>query len=425
MLCTSTKVTTQIQVGTVSLVNVHPKAKTENATSPSKCKVTIDANGDDFYVPDYSINDVLNAIPKKCFESSLWTSFSYVFRDIFFMIIFAYASNYIQYVPYLNIRILLWTIYVNLIALPMTGLWILAHECGHGAFSKFTWVNDITGWILHSYSLNPYFSWKASHRKHHKYNGHLRKDMAFVPPTTEEWKMRRGIKLLSEITEDSPIASMSTLLIQQVAGFQAYLLTDATGQRHPELEGKWWHQFLASHLNPTAPLFDKSDFWYIIVSDIGIVAQLIICHLWVHNFGWFNFTVHWLIPYILVNHWIVFITFLQHTDIRVPRYDSNQWTFARGAGATIDRDFGFVGEFFFHDLIETHVIHHYCGRIPFYQARMATEAIKPVLGVHYLRSDENMFLMLWKAIRWCEFVEGDDGVMMFRNHNGEGVMPQG
>lgn len=31
----------------------------------------------------------------------------------------------------------------------------------------------------------------------------------------------------------------------------------------------------------------------------------------------------------------------------------------------------------------------------------ATEAIKPLLGPHYLSSDENMFVSLWKTFRQC------------------------
>jgi fatty acid desaturase len=44
-----------------------------------------------------------------------------------------------------------------------TGLWVLAHECGHGAFSKYKIINDIFGYITHSSLLVPYFSWQFSH----------------------------------------------------------------------------------------------------------------------------------------------------------------------------------------------------------------------------------------------------------------------
>ena len=87
------------------------------------------------------------------------------------------------------------------------------------------------------------------------------------------------------------------------------------------------------------------------------------------------------------------------------------------------RDSGFVGQHIFHDIIETHVLHHYCSRIPFYNAREATDAIKKVMGEHYRYEGENMWHSLWKVARSCQFVDGDNGVLMFRNTNGVGVPP--
>lgn len=40
-----------------------------------------------------------------------------------------------------------------------TGLWVIAHECGHQAFSKWQLLNDSVGIVLHSCLLVPYFSW--------------------------------------------------------------------------------------------------------------------------------------------------------------------------------------------------------------------------------------------------------------------------
>jgi len=28
-----------------------------------------------------------------------------------------------------------------------TGIWVIAHECGHGAFSDHAWVNDSVGLV--------------------------------------------------------------------------------------------------------------------------------------------------------------------------------------------------------------------------------------------------------------------------------------
>ena len=38
---------------------------------------------------------------------------------------------------------------------------MIAHECGHQAFSKWQSVNDGVGLVLHSLLLVPYYSWYA------------------------------------------------------------------------------------------------------------------------------------------------------------------------------------------------------------------------------------------------------------------------
>ena len=168
----------------------------------------------------------------------------------------------------------------------------------------------------------------------------------------------------------------------------------------------------------------RIHYWYIILSDIGIITTITVVYQWYKNFGFFNMFVNWFMPWLWVNHWLVFVTFLQHTDPTMPHYRDNEWTFARGAAATIDRNFGFIGQHIFHDIIETHVLHHYVSRIPFYNAREATDAIRKVMGEHYRYEGESMWYSLWKCMRMCQYVDDADtdakGVLMYRNVNGAG-----
>ncbi|CAK9440243.1 uncharacterized protein LODBEIA_P43430 [Lodderomyces beijingensis] len=380
----------------------------------------VDTYGNTFQVPDYTIKDILSAIPAHCYQRRLLQSLFYVFRDMTCMVVLGYlANNYVADIPSPYLRFAAWAGYVWMQGLFGTGLWVLAHECGHQAFSDYGWVNDLVGWILHSYLLVPYFSWKFSHGKHHKATGHLTRDMVFVPKTKEQFLKARGFDDLEDLLGDSPIYSLTQLIVQQTFGWIGYLFANLSGQKFP---GKSWWQ--VSHFNPSSLIFEKKDYYYILLSDVGILVQATVIYLWYQNFGAFNFAVNYLLPYFLVNHWLVFITYLQHSDPQMPHYEAHQWTFARGAAATIDREFGFVGKHIFHDIIETHVLHHYVSRIPFYNAREASEAIKKVMGIHYQHSDENMWVSLWKSARWCQFVDGKNGVMMYRNTNGFGVDPK-
>ena len=101
----------------------------------------------------------------------------------------------------------------------------------------------------------------------------------------------------------------------------------------------------------------------------------------------------------------VAIAYLLHSDPSLPKYQPEAWDFVRGAAATIDSDFSFLGRYLFHDIIETHVLHHNIPTIPLYHAREVPEAIESVMGEHY-RSDTageaiSFLRSLWCSARWC------------------------
>ncbi|GMF00357.1 unnamed protein product [Ambrosiozyma monospora] len=234
----------------------------------------LNSHGETFTAPDYSIKDILSVIPKECYERSLIYGFYYVFRDILVCGVFMYiANNFIPLIPNIFLRGTAWVAYAITLSLPYTGIWILAHECGHQAFSDYGWINDTVGWVLHSYLLVPYFSWKYSHGKHHKSNGNLEKDTVYVPKTKEQFKKNNNVMSLSELTSDSPISTLYYLFLQQFAGWWTYLLTNVTGQEFPDVR-----PLVTSHFNPSSPIFEKRDYWFIVLSDIGILTQLVVIY---------------------------------------------------------------------------------------------------------------------------------------------------
>ncbi|KAI0466936.1 fatty acid desaturase-domain-containing protein [Xylaria cf. heliscus] len=405
-----------------------------------------DTYGNEFEVPDYTIKDIRDAIPKHCFERSAATSLYYVARDIAslagtFYLFHTYVTP--ENVPSTPARALLWAFYTVLQGLFGTGMWVLAHECGHQAFSPSKVLNDSVGWVLHSALLVPYFSWKISHGKHHKATGNMERDMVFIPKTREERASRLGrlAHELSELGEETPIVTLIMLLGQQLIGWPNYLLTNVTGHNHHERQsegrGRGKHNGLfggVNHFNPSSPLYEAKDAKLIVLSDLGLAITISALVYLGNNFGWSNLLVWYFIPYFWVNHWLVAITFLQHTDPSLPHYTGESWNYVRGAAATIDREFGFIGRQLLHGIIETHVLHHYVSTIPFYNADEASEAIKKVMGRHYradTRGGSLGFLKaMWRSARMCHWVEPSEGaegegkgILFFRNTNGLGVKP--
>ncbi|EPS46005.1 hypothetical protein H072_19 [Dactylellina haptotyla CBS 200.50] len=382
--------------------------------------------------PKYKIDDLRSAIPQSCFQRSTVRGVYHVTLNILmvvvvFLIFHAYVRP--EIVEWKWLRLALWLFYSFLQGLLATGLWILAHECGHQALSPYTLLNDSAGFLLHSMLLVPYFSFKITHARHHSYNAHLYKDVVFVPKKHEEYTRASGLpRKINEAIEDTPVVAAIQLLMMQLVGWPAYLTLNVSGQSRlnwiSEASGEHQNGSL-NHFNPRSSLFRKKDALWILLSDAGCLITASFLYYLAVRFSWKEVVIWYFVPYLWVNHWIVAITYLQHTDPTMYRYDSSIWNFQLGAATTIDRSIGFIGSWFFYNVVETHVLHHHFPKIPFYHALEATSAIRPVMGLHYKRSENEgliAFLQsLWLTAKTCLWVEeidlseGITGVFSFGN----------
>jgi len=284
----------------------------DEKTVPIKSAKLINTYGDEFKLPDFTIKDIRDAIPKHCFERSAIRSGSYVLRDIVLLTTtFIAFNNYIvPALPNATARFFAWTLYTIMQGLFGTGIWIMAHECGHQAFSPSKTINDSVGWVLHSFLLVPYFSWKLSHGKHHKATGHMERDMVFVPKTRMQYAQRMG-REIHELTEETPIATVIHMLGQQLFGWPAYILANVTGHNHHEKQtegrgkgkknGLFWG---VNHLNPESPLFENKDAKLVLLSDLGLAIMGTILYVLSQKFGAANVMIWYGVPYLWVNHWL-------------------------------------------------------------------------------------------------------------------------
>ena len=275
----------------------------------------IDTYGNDFALPDYTIKDIRDAIPKHCFERSGVRGLGYVARDVALL-----AGTFVLFntyctpgcVPSLPLRTALWAGYTFVQGLFATGLWVLAHECGHQSFSPSKQLNDTVGWICHSALLVPYFSWKISHGKHHKATGNIERDMVFNPRTRDEHATRMNwlTHEMHELLEETPIYTAGSLIQQQLGGWPTYLIANVTGHNnhHKQVEGKGVGRKngdgSVNHFNPRSPLYEKKDEHLILLSDLGLVITASVLFAVGWNYGWSNLFVWYFLPYLWVNHWL-------------------------------------------------------------------------------------------------------------------------
>ncbi|KAB8068565.1 fatty acid desaturase-domain-containing protein [Aspergillus leporis] len=353
-----------------------------------------------------TLKELKDAIPKDCFESSAVTSLLYLARDILYCAILTIAAFQIYLIPSLPLRIVAWATYGFFQGCVGTGIWILAHECGHGAFSPNQTLNDVVGWAAHSFLMVPYFSWKITHARHHRYTGHMEKDTVYVPWTDEELAKKKNVRIeqLKHLAEETPIVSFLQLIGHQLFGWQIYLFLNATAgtKSLPEGAGKLGP---ANHFNFMGPLFTRSQQFSIFMTDVGLLIMGSVLYYAATQVGAWNVVLLYGVPYLWVHHWLIAITYLQHTHPALPHYTAESWTYTKGALATVDRTTGFIGRHFFHEIIDYHVVHHLFSRIPFYKAERATWAIQPLLGEKYHeQKDESFLYSLVTTFRKCIYV---------------------
>ncbi|XP_073283626.1 delta(12)-fatty-acid desaturase FAD2-like [Primulina huaijiensis] len=342
--------------------------------------------------PPFTLGEVKKAIPPHCFQRSVLRSFSYVIYDLAIASLFYYVStNYFQDLPY-HLSYVAWPLYWICQGCVLTGVWVIAHECGHHAFSDYQWLDDTVGLILHSSLLVPYFSWKYSHRRHHSNTGSLDRDEVFVPKVKS--RLGRSAKYLN-----NPPGRVFSLIFQLAVGWPLYLLFNVSGRPYDRF---------ACHYDPNSPIYSDRERVQILVSDAGVLAVTYGLLRLTAAKGFFWVFCVYGAPLLVVNGFLVLITYLQHTHPSLPHYDSSEWDWLRGALATMDRDYGILNNVF-HNITDTHVAHHLFSTMPHYHAMEATKAIKPILDNYYQFDGTPIFKAMWREAKECIYVESDEG----------------
>lgn len=353
--------------------------------------------------PPFTVGDLKKAIPPHCFHRSLLRSFSYVVYDLALVSLFYFlATTYIPVLPQ-PYRYLAWPVYWIFQGCVSTGVWVIAHECGHHAFSNYQWVDDTVGLILHSFLLVPYFSWKYSHRRHHSNTGSLERDEVFVPKAKS--KLGWYSKYLN-----NPVGRLLTLTITLTLGWPLYLCFNVSGRPYDRF---------ACHFDPNGPIYNDRERLQIYISDVGIISVSFLLYKVMMAKGLAWLVCVYGVPLLIVNAFLVTITYLQHTHPALPHYDTSEWDWLRGALATVDRDYGILNRVF-HNITDTHVAHHLFSTMPHYNAMEATKAIKPILGEYYRFDGTSFFSAMWREAKECVYVEADEssqtkGVFWYNN----------
>lgn len=326
--------------------------------------------------------DLKNAIPEDLFQSSIAKSLFYFFLDTSIIAILFASAIYLDS----------WAFYPFYFFLQGTFFWalfVVGHDCGHGSFSKYKWLNDFFGHLAHTPLLVPYHGWRISHRTHHNNTGNLDKDESWYPISKTEYE---------NLHWSSKILRYKLLLFV----FPLYLFV-----RSPKKNG--------SHFLPGSDLFTPNEKYQVITSTIAWIMMISFLSWIGYQFGFSFLLKIYIIPYFVFVVWLSLVTYLHHTDTSVPWYRTSNWNYVKGALSTIDRSYGIFEPI--HHNIGTHVVHHIFSKIPHYNLLEANKHLKAKLGVFHRNSKESIWGAFWKAYNHCHYVSDEGDTVYYARDN--------
>ena len=307
----------------------------------------------------------------------------------------------------------LWLLYALVTGTVAGGCWVIAHECGHRAFHPNPRIEAVVGFVLHSLLLVPYFSWQRSHAVHHANCNHLEGGETHVPPrsTSSSGRFVTGVRELL----GQRLFGLISLFTHLVLGWPLYLLIGVAGG---EAYGAPTSHFTTAALfrKGSRHLFPDSCRRLMLVSNIGLLAMVAALVMASIHFSPARVLLVYGLPYLVINAWLVGYTWLQHTDIDIPHFSSNDWNWAKGALQTVDRPYGPLLNLLHHGIGSTHVCHHINPRIPHYNAWQASALLKQRFPDLVRYDPTPIHLALWRVATRCSVVSqrGVDGGFFYQ-----------
>lgn len=346
---------------------------------------------------------IRDVIPAHCFERNTLKSMFYAVQSV---AVTGACFALGRMIPMRASALPLWLAYAAATGTAATGMWVVAHECGHGAFSDNRRLQDTVGYILHTALLVPYFSWQHSHAVHHSRTNHITEGETHVPivvdgkPGVEtpggEDELKRSRSL------GGSIYGAYQLITHLVFGWPVYLLFGATGGPKYGMSNHFWAKKPFS-----TTLWPNKWPKKVGQSALGCSVMLAALAAWASKAGALAVFALYGAPLMVTNMWLVLYTWLQHTDVDVPHLSNDEFSYMRGAFLTVDRPYGPIFDWLHHKIGSTHVTHHIDCTIPHYNAREATDAIAKAFPKVYLYDPTPVHVAMWRVAKNCIAVKRD------------------
>ncbi len=273
-----------------------------------------------------------------------------------------------------------------LIAVPAAGflvrLFMIQHDCGHGAFFRHRLANDWVGRAIGVLTLTPYDFWRLTHAVHHASSGNLD---------------RRGF------------GDVSTLTVREYQALSPWGRLCYRLYRHPIVMFGIGpaYLFVLQHRLPVGMLRGGWQPWLSTMATNFAIAVVVAALIWCIGVK----------PFLLVNLPITLISgsigvwlfYVQHQFNPTYWARDGEWTHHQGAlYGSSHYDLPAILRWFTAN-IGVHHVHHLCSRIPYYRLPKALRDHPELRGVSRLT-----MLQSFGCVRLALWDEGQRRLISFR-----------
>jgi acyl-lipid omega-3 desaturase len=344
--------------------------------------------------PALNLAKIRKCIPPEAFEKSLFWSCFYMVFDYtmwfgatYLMYQFVQSPEYATYSPL--VRHGATFVYWNFCGFFMWCIFVVGHDCGHGTFSNYFYLNEIIGLITHGSICVPYHPWKLTHHRHHSYHNHADRDYSHPWYTPDKLAPEGGPEFaLARAMENYTWMRFLFPFI----GWAIYLfgLPDGSHFFPVGFMGKENNRVWNESLEITG---DYSDHRKCLLSTSVVFGYCYCMMEYLFKWDWSAFGYWYVGPALVYGWWLVTVTYLQHHDHSTLVFDDADWNFVYSAFETIDRKFGFGIDALHHHITDGHVAHHlFFKNIPHYNLPIATEAVYKYMAdnklAHLVKTDK-------------------------------------
>lgn len=306
-----------------------------------------------------TLKPLVRAIPRDCYRLSAWRAWGTLARQLSVIALLAWATSQVtvhgDWRALLELPALaaLWCLQ----GAAFTGIYILGHDCGHYAFSRRRWVNDALGQLIMSSLIASYTAWKLVHNQHHVWSNVREKDVGWhdgLKTRAELVKASRGERLVNWMAYESPVGLLIGAWLMRPKQFQ--------------IQNGSMHQF------PTVTARDaralRRSLLYIALCTGSILVGLF---LWG---GMWAVVSLYLAPAFVGAALGGLLILMQHSSEDALVFDPAERTpFRSQVVGTYDTRFPRLFEWLVLD-VNIHLVHHLTPRVPWYNLRRATAAVK-------------------------------------------------